>query len=469
MLRGLRLRLTILYLLVALGLVAAVGGGTYFFLNLYFKRITDLALQHKMAYQFRVLGIDLPPELKAADQTWYGTRNANLAVTPTTDKNSGEGYDEDDDNDAGQPLYELDDAYDAELASIFVFPVDQDGRLVFDPNSFTPPVLPNLDGIHNASKNGLDWRTVYEPNGTAVRLLTYTLPPMDGPAMLQMGRALGDQQRILHQLLLGLLGFNALSILVLGYGSWLIAGRSLVPAQKAWEQQQVFVANASHELRAPLTLIQASTEVALRKEADEEKKGLLVDVLRECDHMGRLVEDLLLLSRLDSHRLKMENREITISELFSDLQRMAVRLGLKRQTEVVFSACECKVLADPTRLRQVLLILIDNALRHNPTGGEIKVDAATRGKYVSISVSDKGKGIPPEHQKHVFERFYQEESSRSGSDRGSGLGLPIAKALITAQGGTIALTSKVGEGTTVTITIPRMETPHRKKPVGKPG
>jgi signal transduction histidine kinase len=277
---------------------------------------------------------------------------------------------------------------------------------------------------------------------------------MDGPALLQMGRSLGDQARILRLLMIGLLIFNGLIILVMGIGSWHLAGRSLRPAQLAWEQQQVFVANASHELRAPLTLIQASAEVALRKETDEGQKELLSDLLDECGHMGRLVEDLLLLSRLDSHRLKMETREISLKEMFEDLQRMAVRLGLKHQTGAVFEPVEGKIIADPTRLRQVLLILLDNAFRHNPPGGSVRVSADVRGKYIRIHVKDSGKGIPPDHLAHVFERFYQVENSRANLDRGSGLGLPIAKGLIEAQGGSISMESLPGAGTTVTISIP---------------
>ncbi|MEI8133272.1 MAG: hypothetical protein WCG34_12640, partial [Leptolinea sp.] len=166
MLRGLRFRLTILYILVALGLVTMVGGGTYYFLDRYFKQVTDLSLQHKMAFQFRVLGLPIPSELQAADKTWYGTRSSaqglikpvKTAVIETTGEPDGEtGKDEPEDNET-QPLYEMDDAYDAELTSIFVFPVDQNGVLVFDPNTFPTPILPNLEAVKSAHKIGLDWR-----------------------------------------------------------------------------------------------------------------------------------------------------------------------------------------------------------------------------------------------------------------------------------------------------------------------
>ena len=115
------------------------------------------------------------------------------------------------------------------------------------------------------------------------------------------------------------------------------------------------------------------------------------------------------------------------------------------------------VLGDATRLRQVLLVLLDNALRHTPPGGSITLTSSRHGRYEQICIADTGSGIAPEHIPHLFERFYQADSSRGGTDsegEGSGLGLAIAKGLVEAQHGHIAISSKLGQGTQVTISLP---------------
>jgi len=111
------------------------------------------------------------------------------------------------------------------------------------------------------------------------------------------------------------------------------------------------------------------------------------------------------------------------------------------------------VLGDPTHLRQVLLILLDNASRYTPPGGTIKMTGAAHGRHVELVVEDTGKGIDSEHLPHIFERFYRAEEARGEEGKGNGLGLSIAKGLIEAQGGHIAITSKLGQGTRITITL----------------
>jgi len=228
----------------------------------------------------------------------------------------------------------------------------------------------------------------------------------------------------------------------------------LSPAERAWKQQQAFIANASHELRTPLTLIRASAEVALRGQPGGRQEELVTDILHESDHMSHLVEDLLLLSRLDSNRLELDRRAIALPELLADLQRQMQRVAQQQGVGLVLEQAEGQVMADPTRLRQVLLILLDNALRHTPPRGEIRLKAEARRELTCITIADTGSGIPKEHQRYVFERFYQVDKSRTGEGHGSGLGLSIAKGLVEAQGGRIALESAAGKGTVVTVELP---------------
>jgi signal transduction histidine kinase len=346
--------------------------------------------------------------------------------------------------------------YDGELAAIFVLPLSSDGRLLFDPNPYTPPITPDTDAVAAALTLGSDLRTIRTADESSVRLLTYRMTRSDGPAVLQMGRILNDQERVLSQLLSGLLGLGGVSVVLLGVGSWWLAGRSLHPAQQAWERQQAFIANASHELRAPLTLMRASTEVALRSlpPDDADNRELLGDVVQECDHMTRLVEDLLLLSRLDTGRLKLERSIIDLHDLLGEVQRQVGRLAAARDIQLCLEQTNGSVWGDPTRLRQVLLIVLDNALRYTPPGGTIRVSTMLRRRHVQITVADSGAGIAPEHVTHLFERFYRVDSARGVGNGGAGLGLSIARALVEAQQGWIMITSELGRGTQVTIALP---------------
>ena len=233
-----------------------------------------------------------------------------------------------------------------------------------------------------------------------------------------------------------------------------MAGRSLAPARRAWDRQQAFVANASHELRTPLTLVRASAEVARRGLAESDRRSTqLGDILDECDHMSRLVDDLLLLSRLDANTLPLLRQPVAVAELLTGLQRQVGRVAEAQQVQLEAGPVAGKLMGDPDRVRQVLLILLDNALQHTPAGSRIRMAADVRGRWVEITVSDTGAGVAPEHLPNVFERFYRADGKAEG--RGTGLGLAIARALVTAQGGQIELASQVGRGTDVRVRWPQ--------------
>jgi signal transduction histidine kinase len=286
-----------------------------------------------------------------------------------------------------------------------------------------------------------------------MRLLTYRTDSDQGPAIIQAGRLLSDQDRVLTQYLTGLLLLGGASVVLLGLGSWWLSGRSLGPTQRAWDQQQAFVSNASHELRTPLTLIKATAEVGLRAHPAPEQRQTLLEVMKEVDYMSRLVDDLLLLSRLDSHRLHLEHTPVDVHPLLADACQQADKLSAEKGVQIRLEPSQGAVLADPVRMRQVLLILLDNALRFTPTGGRISLSAQPHGKWQVIIVSDNGRGIPAKDLPHVFQRFYQ--ASRPGEETaGNGLGLSIARGLVEAQGGKIAIESREGAGTRVLISLP---------------
>ena len=450
MLNGLRLRLTLLYVLAALLFTVVLGSGCYWLLDVYFRNTTDLALQHKMAHEFLRAGSAMPAELAIADQVWYSNRARLLPQRPATSGPEPRIQGRDDD-------FALEETFDGELAAIFTVQLDSQGRAL--PNATTmsaPPLDSNPQALAAAQAHGSDWRTIRLASGTRVRVLTYRLPAGGPVAAIQVVRALGDQDRVLRRVLQALLLVGASAVAIIGLGSWWLAGQSVRPAQQAWQRQQTFVANASHELRAPITLLRASAEIAQRHvpRSDADGQALLHDVLTECDHMSRLVEDLLTLSRLDARQPEQAREPIALAELLGDVQRQLGRLADERGIVVMVGSASGTVIANTAQLRQVLLIVCDNALRHTPTGGTITLLAYQQHQTATISIHDTGSGIAPEHLPHVFERFYRANSARPDGTSGAGLGLAIAQSIVHTHHGSIAITSQLGHGTQVTLTLP---------------
>lgn len=450
MLRALRWKLTFLYLTIAIGLVGLVGIGTYILIDRYFQQTNDLALRYKMAIQFHALGLDVPAELQKAETTWL--QNNNQITPPTPVAVSHDESDDDDDEHEDYGDSESKYSYDAELAAIFVVPMDQSGNPIRTANTIDPPMVNDRTVINKALQTGMDLRTVNLSGQGRLRVLTYRTG-MVNPAILQTGRLLGDQDRALKLYIVFLALLGGMAAVLLAFVSWWLAGRSLGPAQKAWDQQQTFISNASHELRTPLTLMRATADYGLRSNLPEEQPGLLQDILNECDYMDHLVDDLLLLSRLDARRLKLELVSVSLADLFAETARQVHRLSDQKGISIIVGSYQGRVLADAARLRQVLLILLDNALRFTPPGGSIRLDARPDGKRIHILVADTGKGIDHRHLPHLFDRFYQATDDANESSRSNGLGLSIAKALIEAQGGSIRIESTPGKGTVVFILL----------------
>jgi len=222
--------------------------------------------------------------------------------------------------------------------------------------------------------------------------------------------------------------------------------------EAAYEQQQQFVADVSHELRTPLTTIRGNLELLRRDPpvSEEDREEVLDDMSSESERMIRLVNDLLRLARADA-RQSLRAEVISIEPLIEDVCRQARLLDPARSI-----SCgplpDVDALADRDGLKQILLILVDNALKH--TKGPIAVGVSSGEGRVSIRVEDTGPGIPAGELPHVFDRFYRGHASGSGQAKGLGLGLPIAKALIEAQGGAIEIQSDVSRGSLFSISLP---------------
>lgn len=462
MFNRLRLRLTALYTLIAVIFMAALVAVTYGLLAYYFQTITDLALRHKMAHEFQLLGLALPDDLAFADQEWNKIRQQiwpQVRFAPQTLS-----LEQIQENWQRQLLHlnyhlsdqSLEEAYDSELAAIFLIPLNNEGRMLNPGDALQNLArgqLPEQGAVQSALAQGQDLRTVVLIDGTRVRLLTYRLPLPDGGALFQLGRLLTDQDYILRRFLNGLLVIGAVGALLSALGGWWLAGRSLIPVRESFERQRTFVANASHELRTPLTLIRASAEVAHDNlQDDQENQALLTDIIQEVDQMTRLVDDLLFLSRLDAGRVVLKRTLIELPDLLGEMQQVGKQLANGREILIQIAEAHGALLADRTRLSQVLRNLLENALHHTPSDGAITLAAGEEGNNVWITVTDTGEGIPAEHLPHIFDRFYQVDSARNG---GVGLGLSIAKSLVEAHGGSITIESRLSHGTTAHLLLPK--------------
>lgn len=424
---SLRTSLTANSILKMLMFVALFAGLAYGIASYYLTYITDSSLLEMAALEYASMELALPDDLRHAEQKW------NL-------------------------IGQIEEAYDEEDTTDLVSLLDENGSPQYMDESGSSMLrdlkLPDQSALLSARENGADFRDIYTDSGLHVRLYTHLMPEGAPAAYLQLGRLLTEDDRVKHRLLLFLFISGMLITVTSGTISWWLTGRSLRSTRQLWEQQQTFVANASHELRTPLTLIRASTQVLqLSIDGSNPQKELLDDVLVETDYMSRLVDDMLMLSRLDAGQLKLDLAPIELADLLPKVARPFVTLAREQEVNICVAGAQGTILADRTRFRQVLLILLNNSLRHTSPGGSITLESKLAGDRVIITVADTGQGIPLNDLPHVFERFYKASNSRS-EKRSAGLGLSIAKPLIELHKGDITIQSTLGIKTLVTIRMP---------------
>jgi two-component system sensor histidine kinase ResE len=226
-----------------------------------------------------------------------------------------------------------------------------------------------------------------------------------------------------------------------------------------------FVANVSHELRTPLSMLQGYSEALLDDIASspEERRELAQVIYDESLRMGRLVQDLLDLARMEAGRLELNATVTDLIPLLTRVHRKFAALARERGVALQLDVdaepgALTLVRADEDRLEQVFTNLLDNAIRHTPAGEKIVlramcVDGESGNRFLRIEVEDHGQGIPPEDVPYIFERFYKADKARKRSS-GTGLGLAIVKNLVEAHEGTVGVRSRIGQGTTFTVTLP---------------
>ncbi len=240
------------------------------------------------------------------------------------------------------------------------------------------------------------------------------------------------------------------------YSSLFLADKALIPIKKSWQRQRDFVADASHELRTPLAVIQTNLELVMgnSNETVEEQAVWLENVQTEVIHMAKLVDDLLYLARIDSEQQILEvscfSLDVAIYDVTKPIIPVAdtkgIKLNLNIEPEVYFNG-------DEKRIKQLVVIMVDNAIKHTPTGGEVSMIMRNCGIFTEITISDTGEGIEHKHLDKIFERFYRIDNSRSKSIEGTGLGLSIAEWIAKSHNGSIKVSSTPGKGTTFSVIL----------------
>ncbi|MFB8788464.1 MAG: HAMP domain-containing sensor histidine kinase [Potamolinea sp.] len=298
-----------------------------------------------------------------------------------------------------------------------------------------------------------------------IRSLTIAIPGEQNPSPQGYVRVSIPTQQIedeLHRLLIGLGIGGAIAVFSISTTGWWLTRRSLFPIEKSVEKLQQFTADASHELRSPLTAIKTAVEVMQshpERVHPSDLKKLMV-MAQATQQMSHLIEDLLLLARADNQvrdngkaHLRVPVHEIIedLVELFSDRAHAA---GIHLQIE---SLCESWVQGDAAQLRRVCLNLLDNAIKYTSQKGSVHVALTQKGAIAVFSVRDTGVGIAAEHLPRVFDRFWRADQSRSRQVGGTGLGLAIAQAIVAAHHGKITVKSQLGVGSCFQIELPRIK------------
>ena len=251
------------------------------------------------------------------------------------------------------------------------------------------------------------------------------------------------------------LGFVA--VLIASAIGYYMAGRALVPLKEAYDKQKQFAADASHELRTPLAVLMASADLLLADPSIKEPflRQVLEDLKSEVKKMTNLVSDLLMVARSDNNALKVKIQRLNLTEILKQVIRTMTPIAEKKNIRLAGeNFTKVMINADEQRIKQLAIILVDNAIKYTPEDGAVlvRLEKADNARAV-FAVMDSGIGIAPEDLDKVFERFYRVDKARSREMGGNGLGLAIAAEIVKLHDGKISVASKLGEGTKFTVEL----------------
>ncbi|MFN0094364.1 MAG: sensor histidine kinase [Dehalococcoidia bacterium] len=419
-----RLRLTAWYAAAITVVLLVLGFATYFILRSEIDREIDDSLETTLA--------EIAPR-----------------IAPTGGGRPEPGSDDDDGRFRGfrpgpAPIISTD---------VFTLVLGRDGRVLFNSRNLDIEEWP-LASIA-ATSTTTPQNDEFSEDGTRYRLRSMlTGGGRDPEQVVAVGRSLSARDRQLDVILWVLGAGGAAGVLLASAGGYFLAGITLDPIRRALETQQRFVSDASHELRTPIAVVTANADVLLghSEQSIEDNIDHVAAISDEAGQMAKLVSDLLMLARADEGRLNLELATVDAAAIVAGAAEALSVIATERRVTLVPNVAPAPLEADPVRLRQVVVILLDNALKYTSAGGRVTVSCARRGSFVELAVADTGPGIAPASQARIFDRFYRTDESRTAG--GAGLGLAIAKTIVDAHGGRISVESALGKGSTFTVRLP---------------
>jgi heavy metal sensor kinase len=382
---------------------------------------------------------------------------------------------------------------------VFVRLLDAHGHLMAQTFAFQLLLVPTASITQPLA--GIPWQgTVTTRRDQEVRLDSQALTKQGKTvAVIQVGESLATLHTLLHQLVAALLVVGFLVLLACAAGSYWLAGRSFAPIQRlaetarkikagdlhqrvpvpavrdevqylavtlnemldsleqSFSRQRRFVADASHELRTPVAVIRNKAEVALlRSRSQDDYCAVLHTIHAETERLSHLISDLLALAREDEGLVQLEREPVRLDLLVESVVANADGLARERGIHLSMHVPQpITLIGDEARLIQVIMNLLDNAIRYTEPFGQVQVSLQATSSEVHLVVRDTGVGIAPEHLPHIFERFYRADPSRTRTGgSGTGLGLSIVAWIVRAHGGLVVVESQTGRGSCFTVTLP---------------
>jgi len=460
--RSLRFRMTVWYAGLLAGALLLFGASVYVGL----ARYLDWNLEKSLQEQSRSIGLKLLPELPSQGPAFLAE--------------------------------EINEAYAPEVNGHFIRVSRSDGRVIYlsgspKNGSFDPARIPAFPAEKAFSTK------ILIPGGRKLLVTGLVFPNPDGrPLLVESGVPYEQVDEVLHALLLMLAIYvPCLVILAMVGGYWLMR-RSLQPIDEitqraqgisstnlsqrlplirtgdelerlsialnrmigrledAFQQANRFSADASHELRTPLTILQLELEgITQNQQLAPEVMDQIGSALEETERLSRIVENLLTIARLDAGEARMEKVHVDLGELAAETTEQMKLLAEEKSLSMrCYARPGVYVEGDRSRLKQVMVNLLDNALKYTPEGGEIEMRVRVDEHRAILEVADTGAGIPAEALPHVFERFYRADKARSRESGGAGLGLAIAKAICIAHDAEIKIASSEGQGSRFIVELP---------------
>jgi len=378
--------------------------------------------------------------------------------------------------------------------------LDTQARPLIDPGYFDNALFETAS--INANQTQFEYATL--ANGISVRL--YTVPFIfdpQGTGIVQVAESYQHIQEVQQQLVFLLALGIPFTLLAASAGGWFLATNALGPIDRitraaqqisandlhqrlnlklpndevgrlagtfdkmlarledAFERQKRFIADASHEMRTPLTILKGDVEVALnRPRTAESYRRTLEMVNQTTDRLTALVQELFLLARTDNNQYPLTFEEMNLAQLLTDEAANLMPHAIKKEVTLNLDTPDpLPIIADSSKLARVFLNLIDNAIKYSNPGDAVNITANIQNGYAFVTIADTGPGISPEHLTHLFDRFYRIDKARSRdtadtTGSGAGLGLSIVQSLVQLHGGKIEVTSQINQGSTFTVWLP---------------